>query len=193
MYDALESIATVEVKEPNGSAMLDRVVSIEKASEGITSNIHSVKEYSDGLYAEILPNLIKNGKLILTNIRKWETFDVSKVKDKKLQNEMKSYLNKLTNIPNKYDNVNERKKISEEVNKLDRENLTSIKKFVQTAHVETWTIINNRRKLVVNRFLYGEDIERDISGVSNIDFDIEAYKRLKKGLRNFIYSKDFPE
>ena len=193
VYDALESIVAVEVKEPNSSAMLDRVISIEKASEEITSNNHSVKEYSDGLYTEILPNLVKNGKLILTNIRKWETFDVSEVKDDKLRKQINNYLNELTNVANKYNNANERKKISEEVKKLDKENLTSIKKFVQASHVSTWNIINNKGKLVVNRDLYGEDIEKGISGVSNMDYEFEAYKGLKNGLRSFLFPEDSPE
>lgn len=49
-------------------------------------------EYSDALYLELLPSLVKNKKLILTNIRKWELFSAEKVKDKELIHRIELYV-----------------------------------------------------------------------------------------------------
>lgn len=77
IYNALNVIASIEIKEPNNTWMLDRILRVEGTND-------KSKEYKDDLFLELLPSLIKNRKVILTNIRKWEFFDIDRIKDEKL-------------------------------------------------------------------------------------------------------------
>lgn len=83
VFNALRAIASVEVKEPNNKWMLDKVVSNSGTDKW---------EYDNQLYLELLPSLIKNKKLILTNIRRWEIFSVDEVNDKPLEKEILLYV-----------------------------------------------------------------------------------------------------
>ena len=82
VYNALKMVASIEVKEPNNSWMLDKYVKSIKEQE----------EYDDRLYLELVPSLFKNRKTILTNIRKWEFFDVTNVTDLDLGEQIKLYV-----------------------------------------------------------------------------------------------------
>lgn len=82
VFDALRTVASIEVKEPNHRWMLDRYV--KSTGEG--------EEYVDGLYLELLPSLFKNKKLILTNIRRWDFFDVSNITDAALIEKIRLYI-----------------------------------------------------------------------------------------------------
>ena len=84
IYNSMQSIASVEVKEPNSGEMLNKHVNNE--------NDENKKEYDDQLYIQILASLVKNKKLILTNIRKWEFFDNSLIHDKDLDADIKIYV-----------------------------------------------------------------------------------------------------
>ena len=77
-YEALNTIAAVEVKVPNSREM----------------QIKSGKSlYSNALYKEILPTLFKCGKYILTNVRRWDFFDSSRIDNAHLLNDISEYMN----------------------------------------------------------------------------------------------------
>lgn len=80
-YNYMHPIASVEVKEPNNDEMLNRCVNSNKDK--------SKEEYKDQLYVQLLPSLIKNKKVILTNLRKWEFFDNSFINKENLDSEIK--------------------------------------------------------------------------------------------------------
>nr|WP_278733195.1 hypothetical protein [Mediterraneibacter faecis] len=103
----IEVATAIEVKEPNNKWMLNKSVKLDNT------------EYNINLYLELLPNLFKNKKLILTNIRRWEFFDVSKIKDEELNKSIELYVNILElcgfDAYKDYKYENGRKKLNSEV------------------------------------------------------------------------------
>lgn len=189
VFDALRSIASVEVKEPNNNWMLDKVVSTENSGT-------SEPEYHDKLYLEIIPNLIKNRKLILTNVRRWEIFSVDKVNDKDLVEEMLLYVKELelcgsdSATDYKIDKEKERKEeqpIDKTVRELDEKYLPRIKEFIKKSHEKTWDIIKRPGVLSVNRNIYAEINESDITSVSDINYNLEIWYELFEGLKSFLF------
>lgn len=82
VFEALRTVASIEIKEPNYTGMLNKYV--KSTDKG--------KEYADSLYRELLPSLFKNKKSILTNIRRWDFFDVSNVTDDALIDKIQLYV-----------------------------------------------------------------------------------------------------
>ena len=76
IYDSMKSIASIEVKTPNNIEMLNKYVK--------NNGDESKKEYNDELYIQLLPSLIKNKKVILSNVRRWEFFDNHLINDENL-------------------------------------------------------------------------------------------------------------
>ena len=84
IQELLQVRLTFEIKEPNSNEMLNGSL---KGDCG--------KYYKNSLYLEIVPSLWKNGRSILTNLRRWHFFDIAGMKDKKydeLRNEIKEYI-----------------------------------------------------------------------------------------------------
>ena len=197
VYDALEPIAAIEVKEPNGDTMIDKVVDkgiypgnkeiIAKANcEGATC-----AEYGDYLCAEILPNLVRNGKLVLTNIRKWEVFDVRNVNKKGneyLIENIHRYMSELDEIGRRYNKNSERKQMLSGAKELDREYSDSIKEYVKKAHVKTWDIITTKGRINVNRCCFIDNKDSDITEMSDISYNRKEWDGLVNGLRRFLFS-----
>lgn len=214
VFDALELVASIEVKEPNSKSMLG-------------------SEYSDELFIELLPSLIKNKKVILTNIRRWETFDINKVKNEDLLKKVREYVNVLElcgfdsvldyeTIAINEDGKNKTKKqlkpqvVNERWEQLksilqkediissiesidsrafksivegaDKKYLSEIKEFVKQSHVTSWDIISKSGLLEVNRFDSDSKALNEISSITDISYDEDAYNKLFEGLYGFLFA-----
>ena len=86
IFDLLSVCVAVEVKEPNNNWMLGR--NLVKDESLVQS-----KDYKDYLYVELLSSLVKNKKVILTNIRKWEIYNIDVVNEPELRKQIQIYVN----------------------------------------------------------------------------------------------------
>lgn len=82
IQEQLQVKIAIEIKEPNSDEMLNRNL------KGENRNGY----YKDSLYLQIIPALLKNGKAMLTNLRRWQFFDITKLKNEVLMESIREYV-----------------------------------------------------------------------------------------------------
>ena len=82
IQEQLQVKIAIEIKEPNSDEMLNRNL------KGENGNGY----YKASLYLQIIPALLKNGKAMLTNLRRWQFFDITKLKNEVLMESIREYV-----------------------------------------------------------------------------------------------------
>lgn len=164
IQELLQVRLTFEIKEPNSNEMLNGSL---KGDCG--------KYYENSLYLEIVPSLWKNGRSILTNLRRWHFFDIAGMKDKKydeLRNEIKEYI--LIQELCGFDNIDE------------CYNKNAGKKG-NPSYVPTAEALNNHRDQLYNAIIKNREMHEMIHNALDSDVSINAFRNIQKDADNYYF------
>ena len=164
IQELLQVRLTFEIKEPNSNEMLNGSL---KGDCG--------KYYKNSLYLEIVPSLWKNGRSILTNLRRWHFFDIAGMKDKKydeLRNEIKEYI--LIQELCGFDNIDE------------CYNKNAGKKG-NPSYVPTAEALNNHRDQLYNAIIKNREMHEMIHNALDSDVSINAFRNIQKDADNYYF------